>query len=189
MRDYWIFGYASLMWYPGFKFEEAHLADLQGGHRALCVWSKSYRGTRANPGLVFGLDAGGTCRGMAYRISRKNFPEVRSYLRRREMTTFIYREAYRPVVLLDGSGRHVRALTYVVNCFHPHYVGRLPCEYQAHIIRTRRGKNGRNLDYFTNTVHHLRDLHIYDKDLERVCAHIGETRRKTWDNSHKLLKF
>ena len=104
MKDYWVFGYASLMWYPGFRHEEAHLATLHGGHRALCVKSVRYRGTRARPGLVFGLDAGGNCTGMAYRVSMKDFPEARSYLRRREMRTFIYREAFRPVTLLDGSG-------------------------------------------------------------------------------------
>ncbi len=189
MRDYWVFGYASLMWHPGFEYEEAQLATLWGGHRALCVKSHRYRGTKNKPGLVFGLDAGGTCTGMAFRVSQKNFPEVRSYLRRRELTTFIYREAYRPVKLLDHSHREVRALTYVVNCDHPHYVGKIPYSMKAHMVRTRKGRNGRNLDYFANTLHHLRDLKIHDAHLERISQLLGETRRKSWDTSHQNIKF
>src|SRR3546814_15151256 len=58
-RDVWVFGYGSLMWNPGFAFLERQPALLRGYHRAFCIYSEHYRGTRERPGLVLGLDRGG----------------------------------------------------------------------------------------------------------------------------------
>ncbi len=170
MSNYWVFGYGSLIWSPGFPYEEAIPARLDGGHRALCVRSTRYRGTRSRPGLVFGLDFGGHCVGMAFRISRDQFPCARVYLQKRELINGVYRGMFKSIRLLDGSERYVTALCYVANCNSPLYVNRLPYEYQAYILRTRSGCNGRNIDYFLNTLFHLRDLDIYDTHLERLSV-------------------
>ena len=65
----WIFGYGSLMWSPGFAYVEARRARLAGFHRAFCVYSIHYRGTERQPGLVLGLDRGGACDGIAFRVA------------------------------------------------------------------------------------------------------------------------
>src|SRR3981189_1856268 len=91
--DLWVFGYGSLMWRPGFEIIEQVPARLSGGARALCVYSCDHRGTPEKPGLVLGLDRGGACRGVAFRVAAKQRGDTVEYLRSREQTTHVYREA------------------------------------------------------------------------------------------------
>ena len=61
-----IFAYGSLMWRPDFEFEKSSPATITGYHRRLSIVSNHYRGTFEKPGLVLGLDSGGTCKGLVY---------------------------------------------------------------------------------------------------------------------------
>ena len=79
-KDLWVFAYGSLIWDPGFPFEEARPALLRGYHRAFCLYSTRYRGTPERPGLVLGLDRGGACRGVAFRVPGRHAAEVLRYL-------------------------------------------------------------------------------------------------------------
>jgi cation transport protein ChaC len=168
--DVWVFGYGSLMWRPDFPFAERVRARVEGYHRAFCIYSTHHRGSPARPGLVLGLDRGGACEGISYRIAPDRAGEVRAYLRARELVNGVYREAAVPVLLHDGSGRHPIALAYVVERAHPSYTGRLALGVQAHLIRGARGLSGLNLDYLVNTVHHLQDCGVRERSLERLVA-------------------
>jgi cation transport protein ChaC len=109
-EDLWVFGYGSLIWRPGFDHLERQPARLIGAHRALCVFSHVHRGTPERPGLVLGLDFGGACRGVAYRVVAKQRAETIAYLRAREQATSVYRETMRSVTLLTKPERRVSAL-------------------------------------------------------------------------------
>src|SRR3989475_10967160 len=90
--DLWVFGYGSLMWRPDFEYIEKVPARLIGEHRALCVYSFDHRGTPEKPGLVLGLDRGGACRGIAFRVAPELRESTIDYFRGREQTTHGYRE-------------------------------------------------------------------------------------------------
>jgi len=91
-HDLWVFGYGSLMWRPDFPYEERTPATIAGYHRAFCVASTHHRGSINRPGLVLGLDRGGACTGIAYRIGKANARQVLTYLRERELIYGVYRE-------------------------------------------------------------------------------------------------
>src|SRR4029077_14715863 len=113
--DLWVFGYGSLMWRPGFAFAESAPARLIGLHRALCVYSFVHRGTPEKPGLVLGLDRGGACRGIAFRVAPRHRDATVAYLREREQVASVYREVTRSVWLENAARQRISALTYVVD--------------------------------------------------------------------------
>jgi cation transport protein ChaC len=161
--DLWVFGYGSLMWRPGFAYAEAHPAVLRGWHRALCVYSWHHRGTRERPGLVLGLDRGGACRGVAFRIPAHEAEAVRAYLIAREQVTMVYAEIA-PQARLD-DGRTVRVMTFSADRAHPQYAGRLTVVAQADLVRDAQGVSGRNVDYLANTLRRLAEIGVRDSGL------------------------
>jgi glutathione-specific gamma-glutamylcyclotransferase len=166
----WIFGYGSLMWRPDFPFAERARARLDGYHRAFCISSTHHRGSAGRPGLVLGLDRGGACEGVAYRVAAIDAPTVIAYLRKRELISGVYREARVPVALHDTAHRTVSALAYIVERCHPSYTGVQSIAEQAHLIRSARGVSGDNLDYLLSTVRHLVELGIREPALERLVT-------------------
>ncbi|MFY9992191.1 MAG: gamma-glutamylcyclotransferase [Rhodoplanes sp.] len=183
-EDLWAFSYGSLMWRPGFAYKERVPARLVGLHRALCVYSFIHRGTPEKPGLVLGLDRGGTCRGIAYLVDKAQRAETLAYLRMREQVTHVYRESMRPVTLtaphdhaLEGlpGGRNavdsrVTALVYVVDRSHPQYAGRLDLHEQLHLVRQGHGQSGANRDYVLATIKEIEEQGCFDAKLHRLAA-------------------
>lgn len=170
MGDFWVFGYGSLMWRPGFAHVETRRARLRGFHRSLCVLSHVHRGTPDRPGLVLGLDRGGSCIGLAFRVPSDLQGEVIAYLRERELVTNVYLERTLPVELENGP--KVGALSYVVDRRHPQYAGRMDVAGAVARVSGAVGQSGPNEEYLGNTVAHLRALGIRDRWLEDVAANL-----------------
>ena len=170
MGDFWVFGYGSLMWRPGFAHVETRRARLSGYRRALCVRSHVHRGTPDRPGLVLGLDRGGSCIGLAFRVPDDLSAEVMAYLRERELVTNVYLEKRLPIRLDDGG--RVEAVTFVVDRHHRQYAGSLDAGEAARAVSGARGQSGPNEEYLLNTVEHLRALGIADHWLEQVASGI-----------------
>jgi len=170
MSEFWVFGYGSLMWKPGFPFVEEARAEIIGLHRALCIYSWKHRGTEASPGLVFGLDHGGACQGVAFRVSEENRNEVHAYLRERELITHVYKETWHEIELADG--RAVNSLVYVVDRGHPQYAGVLSHDEQLRLVSGATGMSGNNKDYVVSTVQQLQAQNVRDEALKIGRAHV-----------------
>jgi len=162
-EDLWVFGYGSLMWRPGFPFVERQHAHLRGYHRSLCVYSYVHRGTPERPGLVLGLDRGGRCHGVAFRVASHEAEKTVQYLREREQVTSVYLERFVPITLDDG--RRVTAIAYVVDRRHPQYAGRLPEPELLRLVQQGRGVSGANPDYVRSTHDHLAEMGVTDPVL------------------------
>ncbi|HEY8333618.1 MAG TPA: gamma-glutamylcyclotransferase [Tardiphaga sp.] len=168
--DLWVFGYGSLMWRPGFDFIEQAPARLIGEHRALCVYSFDHRGTPEKPGLVLGLDRGGACRGIAFRVAAEKRHATIEYLREREQTTHVYREVMRSVWLGNEARDRVSALAYVVDRSHVQYAGRLSLTEQLHFVKQGHGRSGANRDYVLSTVKAIEAEGFRDPQLHQLAA-------------------
>jgi cation transport protein ChaC len=171
-EDLWVFGYGSLIWRPGFDHVERVPARVVGLHRALCIYSFVHRGTPERPGLVLGVDQGGACRGVAYRVTAAKRAETLAYLRAREQATSVYRETVRTIWLSGKPERRVDAVCYVVDRGHPQYAGRLTLEQQLHHVRHGHGRSGNNRDYVIETVGALEALGIRDADLHLLAERL-----------------
>ena len=167
--DLWVFGYGSLMWRPGFEFIEQVPARLIGEHRALCVYSFDHRGTPEKPGLVLGLDRGGACRGVAFRVVARRRDETVEYLRSREQTTHVYREVMRSVWLENENRDRVSALAYVVDRRHVQYAGRLSLAEQLRLVRQGHGRSGNNRDYVLSTAKSIEAQGFRDPQLHQLA--------------------
>jgi glutathione-specific gamma-glutamylcyclotransferase len=180
-EDLWVFAYGSLMWRPGFAHRERATARLIGLHRALCVYSFVHRGTPEKPGLVLGLDRGGACRGIVYRVARAARAATIAYLRGREQVTMVYRESWRDVLVEGAPERRVRALVYVVDRGHPQYAGRLDLERQLHFVRQGHGSSGANRDYVLAAVGEIETQGFRDAGLHLLAERLRgghETRHR-----------
>ncbi len=173
-RDFWIFGYGSLMWNPGFPYAKAAPGLVRGYHRCFCIYSHRYRGTLDRPGLVLGLDRGGSCRGRAYLVAAADGKAVAEYLHEREMITAVYDPRW---LAVEIDGRRRPALAYVADRSHPQYAGKLAPGRIARLIGQGRGIFGSNLDYLVNTVRHIDELGIADCPLHEILRLVEAGRR------------
>lgn len=187
-RDLWVFAYGSLMWRPGFAFAEVTHARLVGWRRHFCVYSRYHRGSERRPGLVLGLDRGGTCEGLAFRVAAADATAALGYLREREQIISVYREALVPVTLLSGARPEVMALAFLVERAHPSYAGELPLKEQAQLIRGAGGRSGTNIDYLVSTLAHLAELGIRERSMERLLSLVGAHVARGGEGGHARVR-
>ena len=167
---WWVFAYGSLLWNPLFPFAESRPAILRGLHRRFCLYSLASRGTPSQPGLVLGLDRGGACTGVVYRLPAPLAMDELHLLWRREMVL----GAYRPRWVRARSGeREIIALTFVVRRAHPQYAGTLSQDEKVRLIATSKGAFGSSLDYLERTRVALVSHGIIDPYLEGLAAKVA----------------
>ena len=166
--DAWVFGYGSLMWNPAINVAESKKAHVRGYHRMFCLTLQVGRGTTDEPGLMLGIDRGGSVTGVAHRIAAGDVESELSILWMREMLTGVYEPRW---VNADVEGRgRTRALTFVINRYHPRYEGALDEAAAARRIALAKGPLGTNRDYLYRTVRHLAELGIEDGPMASLEA-------------------
>lgn len=172
---FWLFTYGSLMWNPPFDFAEAVAARVRGYHRAFCIYSIHYRGTAEFPGLVLGLDRGGSCRGRAYRFAAEKANPIYADLHKREQISGVYRELWLNAEIMGARGEiwRVRALAFAADRDHAQYAGRLSPQAAAARIASAAGSAGSCADYLRSTLAHLEALDITDRRLEDLAQRVA----------------
>ena len=171
---WWVFAYGSLLWNPLFPFAEARPAILRGLHRRFCLYSLASRGTPQQPGLVLGLDRGGACTGVIYRLPAPLAMDELHLLWRREMVTGAYHPRW---VRVHAGEREIHALTFVVRRVHPQYAGRLPLDEEACVIAASKGAFGSSFDYMERTRVALVTHGIRDPYLEALATKVAALRK------------
>ncbi|MCW8166735.1 gamma-glutamylcyclotransferase [Verminephrobacter aporrectodeae] len=165
--DLWVFGYGSLIWRPDFDYVERRAAKVHGWHRALKMWSRVNRGTPQCPGLVFGMLSGGSCRGMVFRVDRRDGRQVMIDLWQREMVTAVYDPRWLSCQTLHGP---VRALAFTLSRKSPQHAGELPDHEYRRIFEQACGRFGSTRAYAQTTFDALRKHGIHDRALARLIA-------------------
>ena len=167
--DVWVFGYGSLMWNPAFHFAERRPGHLYGYHRRFCLWTPLGRGSPDNPGLILGLDHGGSCRGVVFRLGADQVEEELDIVWQREMIAGSYRPHWATVRTPAGP---VRAIAFVINQAHERYAGRLPLGTVVDHLATAAGRLGSCAEYLENTVAHLDELGINDGPMHALLERV-----------------
>lgn len=173
--DVWVFGYGSLIWNPAFHFVEKRVARVNGYHRRFCLWTQLGRGSPENPGLMLGLERGGACCGLAFRVAEPDVGTELDILWRREMFTGAYRPTW---VTARGRGERFDAVTFVINRDNQRYAGRLPDDTIVRHLATASGPMGPCRDYLFETVAHLERLGIRDRRLEAMARRVRDRARE-----------
>ena len=167
-EDLWIFAYGSLMWRPGCEIDDQEPARLNGWHRKFCIRIARWRGTPENPGLMMGLDRGGSCRAVVQRLSARTARDRLGQLLRRETTSKAHPTNRARWVSVDANGRRLRALVFAVVRSSPYYSGGLSAEEIAAVLSRAVGHWGSGAEYLLNTVEQLEKLGVHDRNLWRL---------------------
>lgn len=171
--DVWLFGYGSLIWNPMVVHTERRLATVHGYHRGFYLYSRINRGTWDNPGLVLGLDRGGSCHGMVFRVPNHVVEAEFKVLWRREMLTGAYHPRWLRVKI-DGIDMPHRALAFVMNRGHEAYAGRLPDERVVACLRRACGLYGPAREYLQQTLLGLATHGVDDPYLGRLWRQVQQ---------------
>jgi cation transport protein ChaC len=169
LHAHWAFAYGSLIWHPDFEYTERHLVRVHGYHRAFCINSTRYRGTPEAPGVVLGLERGGSCHGVVYRLKPGQEGPIVEALYQREMPNFVYTPRLLPARLPDG--RRIEALAFVARRDHHSYL-RLSRDEILRRLSSCRGGRGHNREYAINTWHALREWGIEDAGLGAIAREL-----------------
>jgi len=163
----WVFAYGSLIWKPDFEAVEHRRATAQGWHRSFCLKIRRWRGSPHQAGLMLALERGGSCQGVAYRLPDDG---RRQQIRRVLVREIRFRhnlEMVRWIPLRTTQGP-LRSLVFWAGPTGERVARRLPLEQVAWTLARACGHAGSCAEYLYNTVAHLEEHGIRDRNLWRL---------------------
>jgi glutathione-specific gamma-glutamylcyclotransferase len=187
----WLFAYGSLIWKPEFDSVEHRRATVHGWHRAFCLELMRWRGSPQQPGLMLGLQRGGRCDGVAYRLPDGDHAAQLGRLLRREVSDASSMLAVRWLAADIGGEKH-QALVFWVDTGQLNYFVKLPLPEVAHVLARACGHVGSGAEYLFHTVSKLEEFGIRDRNLWRLQQMVADeilqitTRPESPPGAHKL---
>ena len=172
LDEVWIFAYGSLIWNPAIHFAEREKVLVDGFHRSFCFWTVLGRGCEENPGLMMGLEPGGSSNGLAYRIDADDLDTELDILFRRELMSYVYKPTWVDATLAESPDKTIKVLAFVVDPEHERFCGELDEPTLVRHIATASGPLGRNCDYLFQLTEHLRELGFTDGPLLELEARV-----------------
>lgn len=167
----WLFGYGSLLWNPCVPVAEWLRGRVYGYHRDFHIRLTHGRGSPDAPGLMLGLDAGGSCTGLGLRLDTDDLNHELLMVWRREMLTGVYRPRW---VWLQAAGERRPAVTFVTDPRGRNYCGGLSRARMVHLLATGHGMLGSCTEYLDNTVAHLDQQGIHDHHLHALQRQVAD---------------
>lgn len=167
--DLWIFAYGSLIWNPALRISERRVAEIHGWHRSFCLSMPVGRGTPGQPGLVLGLDRGGVCKGVAYRIDERDITSELPILWKREMLVGGYNPVWADLIG-DGGEKFGAAVIFTIDRGHDNYAGGISQQEKVRRLAMAEGSWGSSADYLFRTIGGLREHGIRDAEIEHLGA-------------------
>jgi glutathione-specific gamma-glutamylcyclotransferase len=160
----WIFAYGSLIWKPCFASVGRKRGIAKGWHRSFCLELDRWRGTPEQRGLMMALDHGGSCAGLLYELPEEGLDQTVYELIWREIS-FKHDLGTVRWLTVESEDGPVRALTFWAGPKGQRISRKLPPEKVAVAIARACGHVGSNAAYLHNTVLHLAEAGIFDRNL------------------------
>jgi len=170
--NFWVFAYGSLIWNPALEFDHQSRCVIKDYHRSFCFWTKFGRGSEEQPGLMMGLEPGGECSGIAYRIPEDKLEVELDILLRREMLSFIYNPTWVSAQPVDETAQAMQVLCFVVNSENERFCGELEEHELIKTLSIAEGPLGKNCDYLYQLVEHLEKLDFDDPAMTDLAAKV-----------------
>ncbi len=171
----WIFAYGSLIWAPEFDFVDERLGTVHGWHRAFCLgWVRLYRGTPERPGIMLGLDRGGSCKGVLFRLAPDAVEANLHKILKREFPIKPTGSLFVRWMNAATPQGPLRAIGFPVSRKSDFYLPDLTMDQVVQALATAAGELGSMAEYLHSTITHLADRGIHDRYLWRLQSLVAD---------------
>ena len=170
--EFRIFAYGSLIWNPAMEIDSTYRCSISGYHRSFCFWTVFGRGSEEQPGLMMGLESGGSCDGLAYSIAQDKLTTELDLLFRRELLSYVYKPTWVNASFETEPDSGTEVLAFVVDPENERYCSNLDEDTLVSTLALAEGPIGRNSDYLYQLIDHLEELRYEDPELTSLAAKV-----------------